>query len=123
MIDRSEDAENTDTRTSRPLPSKDDAHILLPPWLVQELPPLYSQEHDPDPLFRAKFFTPDSNWTWYVSEYDPTEHLAFGLVYGLETEWGYFSIDELEQVRGPLRLRIERDLYFSPCRRSELTEG
>lgn len=123
MADTSEDTENTEASIPKPQPSRDNAHILLPPWLVHELPPLYSQEHDPDPLFSVKFFTPDSNWTWYVSEYNPTERLAFGLVYGLETEWGYFSVDELEQVRGPLGLRIERDLYFSPCQKSELPKG
>lgn len=59
----------------------------------------------------AKFFTPDSNWTWWAWEFDGTD-LLFGLVSGLEIEYGYFSLSELESVRGPLGLPIERDLHF-----------
>ena len=32
--------------------------------LRASLPPLYSQEHNQDPVVRCKFFTPWSNWTW-----------------------------------------------------------
>ena len=39
-------------------------------------------------------------------------HAAFGAVIGLEEEWGYFSLTELESVRGPGGLTIERDLCF-----------
>jgi len=38
----------------------------------------------------------------------------FGLVDGLEAELGYFWLSELESVRGPLGLPIERDLYWQP---------
>ena len=38
----------------------------------------------------------------------------FGLVYGHEREFGYFLLSELEEVRGPHGLPIERDLYFKP---------
>lgn len=61
----------------------------------------------------AKFFDPCSQWTWYATEYDPTDRIFFGLVRGHETEMGYFSLDELESVKGALGLGIERDLYFS----------
>ncbi|NJN64270.1 MAG: DUF2958 domain-containing protein [Acidobacteria bacterium] len=33
---------------------------------------------------------------------------------GHETELGYFSLAEIAAVRGPLKLRIERDLGFEP---------
>lgn len=92
----------------------DDAHDLIPDSLAKNLPPLYATENESDPLVHVKFFTPDSSWTWYVVEFDPTERLCFGLVIGHEREFGYFSLDELESVRGPLGLRIERDLYFEP---------
>jgi len=74
---------------------------------------LYSTEHDSDPVLQAKFFTPDSNWTWYASEFDG-EDLFFGLVQGLEEEWGYFSLTELQTVRGPFGLLVERDRGFKP---------
>ena len=41
---------------------------LLTAELRQQLPPLYAQEHARDPIVYAKFFTPSSNWTWYVTE-------------------------------------------------------
>ena len=68
----------------------------------------------------VKFFTPDSNWTWYASEYDPEKKMFFGLVEGLDTELGYFSLEELQSVRGPLGLKIERDIYFEETPLSQL---
>ncbi len=38
----------------------------------------------------------------------------FGLVEGHEKELGYFLLSELEGVRGPMGLPIERDLYWQP---------
>lgn len=60
----------------------------------------------------AKYFTPWTHWTWYATEYDPENRMFFGLVDGFEKEWGYFSLDELESVKGPFGMKIERDLYF-----------
>lgn len=60
----------------------------------------------------AKFFAPTSSWTWYATEFDPKSRTFFGYVMGFEGELGYFSLDELESVRGPLGLGIERDLYW-----------
>ncbi len=81
----------------------------------------------------AKFFTPDSNWTWYVTEgsaqHDPdtpdhgeVDFLFFGLVIGFEKELGYFSLRELESARGRMGLPIEHDLYFTPGPLSEVLE-
>ena len=92
---------------------------LLPEEIRQQLPPLYSQEHVDDPVVLVKFFTPDSNWTWYAYEFDG-EDLFFGLVYGFETELGYFSLSELSEARGPLGLPIERDIHFTPKPLSEV---
>ena len=113
------------TTAQRPDPAKDNAHDLLPDWLAAEVPALYSQERVKDPMVRVKLFTPDSSWTWYVLEYsahspDGVSRLCFGLVDGQEPELGYFSLDELASVRGPLGLRIERDLYFQPCPLSQV---
>lgn len=88
---------------------------LLPKEIADRLPPLYSQEEQGDnAIAQVKFFTPWTSWTWYVSEYDPVERLCFGVVVGHERELGYFSVDELEEIRGPGGLRIERDLYWTP---------
>jgi len=87
---------------------------LLPADLRATLPSLYSQENNPDPRVHLKFFTPDSNWTWFVTEGEPqsNDFIFFGHVCGFEEEWGYFMLSELASVGGRGRLPIERDLYF-----------
>jgi hypothetical protein len=95
---------------------------LLPQSIREKLPPLYANEAlGLEALALVKFFTPDANWTWYVSEFDG-EDIFFGLVSGLEVELGYFALSELEEVRGPLGLPIERDLHFEPKTLKELLE-
>ena len=88
---------------------------LLTPALRASLPPLYGQEGTPDPIVYARFFTPDSSWTWLATEFDPEEGRFFGLVDGFEPELGYFLLEDLETSRGPLGLPIERDLHFTPA--------
>lgn len=105
---------------AKPSPEHDNAHDLMPAWLAATVPALYATEGTADPVVRCKFFTPDSSWTWYVLEYsavapDGAERLCFGLVDGHEKELGYFDLASLEGVRGPMGLKIERDLYFVPC--------
>jgi DUF2958 family protein len=76
-----------------------------------------SQEGIRDPLVIAKFFHPIGPATWWATEYDPDERMFFGFVtLGLgETcdEWGPFALDDLESVRGPLGLGIERDRFWT----------
>ena len=66
-----------------------DAHNLLPLELRSTIPPLYAQEEIKDPIVYAKFFTPDSSWTWYVTEGQPDgeDFRFFGYVIGFEKEW------------------------------------
>lgn len=91
------------------------AHTLIPPEIAAQLPPLYANEgQGEEAIAHLKLFTPWTSWTWYASEYDPVERLCFGVVVGLEREYGYFSLTELEAIRGPGGLRIERDLYWTP---------
>jgi hypothetical protein len=94
--------------------SKHEAYDYIPPAVAPSIPQLYATEHVTDPIAWIKLFTPDSSWTWYITEYDPEERLCFGLVIGHEQELGYFSLKEIESARGPLGLPIERDLYWQP---------
>ena len=98
---------------------EEDAHDLMPAFVARKIPPLYATEHVNDPVVPLKWFTPDSNFTWYVLEYDPVQQLCFGLVVGFVRELGYFSLSEVEQVHGHLGLRVERDLYWQPKPLSE----
>ena len=97
-----------------------DAMDLMPDDVAATIPALRTTEHEPDPTAHVKWFTPDSSWTWYVVEYDPGERICYGLVDGLEAELGYFSLAEIEHIRGPLGLPVERDLYWSPTPLSQL---
>lgn len=92
---------------------------LLTKEIRKKLPALYSQSEVPDPMVQVKFFTPDSNWTWYATEFDGKDTF-FGWVVGFEKELGYFSLSELESARGPMNLAIERDKWFKPMPLSEV---
>lgn len=73
-----------------------------------------SQETIKDPIVVAKFFNPTGAGTWYATEYDPKEKIFFGYVsiFGdWNDEWGYFSLEELENFNGAFGLGIERDLH------------
>ena len=96
---------------------------LLPKEIREQLPPLYSQDgKGGKAVVYAKYFTPSSGWTWLCTEGEPVlsesgvevDFKFFGLVFGHEREFGYFLLSELEEVRGPMGLPIERDLYFKP---------
>lgn len=96
--------------------SVEEAHILIPDGV--EIPPIGANADNDrwtEAMVVLKFFTPDSGWTWYLSEftnYGPGERIGFGLVCGFEKELGEFSIDELEECTGPMGLKIERDLHW-----------
>jgi len=86
---------------------------LLTKEIRKHLPPLGSQDGKVGKtVAHVKFFTPDSSWTWYATEFDGQD-MFFGLVEGQEKELGYFSLSELQNARGPMGLAIERDLHWT----------
>ena len=88
---------------------------LITKTIAKQIPALYQQDgKGDDAIAYVKLFTPDSNWTWYITEMNPETGECFGLVDGLERELGYFSLPELEAIKGPLGLAIERDRSFDP---------
>jgi len=95
---------------------------LLPEEVRARLPALYAQENVADQIAHVRFFTPDSNWSWYATEGSPEgdDFIFFGYVIGFEKEWGYFALSELMAARGPLGLPIERDLHFEPTTFSKI---
>lgn len=90
--------------------------LLLPQEIQATLPAFYSTEeqNEAQKTIPVKFFTPWTNWTWYVIEFDPIEKTFFGYVIGFEEELGYFSLDEMESIKGPYGLKIERDIHWNP---------
>ena len=64
-----------------------------------------------------KLFTPWGACTWLISERDPyNPDILFGLCdLGMQCpELGSVSLAEILEARGPLGLKIERDLHFIP---------
>lgn len=72
-----------------------------------------AREPDPGPV--VKFFDPCGAATWLLTELDRDGDTLFGLCdlgFGCP-ELGSVSLAEIASVRGPLGLRIERDLRFA----------
>ena len=100
---------------------------LLTNEIKDKVPVLYSQENEIDPMVRVKYLDPTGSWTWYVLEGEETSNgdfLFFGFVVGDFPELGYFTLGELLSAKknctGLRALPVERDLYFTPCRLSEV---
>ncbi len=96
---------------------------LLTKELLKRFAQVGSQENVKDPVIIAKFFNPGGAGTWYATEYEPKEQIFFGFVsiFGdWNDEWGSFSLRELESFRGAFGLGIERDLYWTEKRASEV---
>lgn len=89
--------------------SKGNPRNLMTNEMLERVPELYAQEDVPlaDKQVHAAYIIPfRSNWTWYMTEYDKDSGDAFGLVLGVEPEWGYFNINELKKLNAQ-RLILE----------------
>lgn len=64
----------------------------------------------------VKYFNPCGAGTWLITEgekQDNGDWLLFGYCHIFEWEWGYVMLSELENVRLPFGLTIERELYVT----------
>ncbi len=80
--------------------------------------PLYSQEgKGQDATVLVKFFNPYGSGTWIITEAQKQKDgdwLFFGYFQGLDNEWGYCLLSDLENVEIPIgghRFKLERDLH------------
>ena len=91
-------------------------HSFLPTVKGSIPPPIGSQEgRGMATMIYVHYFIGAADW--YISEMDPTSRKAYGWVdLGNDSpEWGYIDLEELERVLvTPLKLPVERDLYFEP---------
>lgn len=89
-------------------------HKMMPLALRSKIPKLYSTDGKKDKKVWAKYFSPYSQYTLYVVEFDGKDTL-FGYVTGMgSNEWGYSSLKEISSAsRGRLPL-VERDKWFTP---------
>lgn len=94
---------------------------LMTKAIGDKVPPLCSQDGLRNPMVYAHYFSPRTNWDWWMTEYDPETRDAFGFVHGLDDELGYFSLAELEEVNRSYEVPpIERDTGFKPCRAGQV---
>jgi hypothetical protein len=89
---------------------------LITKQILDTLPQLESNsdKSQSELKFFVKLFTPWTNWTWYIAEYNPLSGECFGLVHGFEKELGYFNLNEIAELRGIGGLKVERDRFFEP---------
>ena len=90
---------------------------LLTDAIKKALPPLYSSEDIPceDKQVIVKFFNPLGSQTWEIvegSEQEDGDWILFGfcdLGMGMP-EWGYVTLRQLEEIKLPMGMGIERDI-------------
>jgi hypothetical protein len=102
------------------------AHDLIPADDAQHIPPLYATEHDQDPIVHLKWFTPDSLWTSYVTEYDPTNACASASFTATKKSWAISRSTRSSRcvAHWACGLNVTCTLSRVPCRSvSERTSG
>ena len=82
----------------------------------------YIEGSDMEQMVVAKYFDPVGSWKWFLMNMDKDEDYCWGIVKGFEVEMGSFTISELESIKLPFGLGIERDLHFEPMKASEVWE-
>lgn len=103
--------------------SKDDPENLMTYEMLERVPELYAQEDVAlaDKEVHAAYIIPfRSNWTWYMTEYDRESGDAFGLVLGIEPEWGYFNLEELKELNAQRLILEDFPKTFRELKDSEL---
>ncbi|HEO7515535.1 TPA: DEAD/DEAH box helicase family protein [Streptococcus agalactiae] len=103
--------------------SKDDPENLMTAEMLERVPELYAQEDVAlaDKEVHAAYIIPfRSNWTWYMTEYDRESGDAFGLVLGIEPEWGYFNLEELKELNAQRLILEDFPKTFRELKDSEL---
>lgn len=105
--------------------SKDNPENLMTDEMLRRVPELYAQEDVElaDKEVHAAYIIPfRSNWTWYMTEYDRESGDAFGLVLGIEPEWGYFNLNELKELNAQRLVLEDFPKTFRELKDSELNK-
>ena len=71
------------------------------------------RQSDVDPVPVVKFFNPLGGGVWLATELDSDGDILFGLADLGFPELGSWSLGEMQAVRLPFDMRIERDLHFT----------
>ena len=90
---------------------------LIPQNIKDQIPKLYETENQIEPIAYVKLFI--DGWTWYITELSIDDDTAFGYIASpFGSELGYFSLEEIKEIRGNLGIGVERDLEFKPTKLS-----
>jgi putative helicase len=105
--------------------SKDNPSDLMTKEMLERVPELYAQEDVAlsDKEVHAAYIIPfRSNWTWYMTEYDRESGDAFGLVLGIEPEWGYFNLNGLKELNAQRLILEDFPKTFREIKDTELVK-
>ena len=95
---------------------------LIPQKMKDQIPKLYETENQIEPIAYVKLFI--DGWTWYITELSIDCDTAFGYVVSpFGAELGYFSLEEIKEIRGSLGIGVERDLSFKPTKLSSIKKA
>ena len=85
--------------------------------------PLYSTDGKTTAKSICKFFNPCGVGTWHIFEGQKLadgDWLFFGIACIHEMEMGYFRLSDLQSLRLPFGMKVERDIYYTPKTKAEI---
>lgn len=92
-----------------------------------EKAPLYSTDgQGTQARVIVKFFNPCGRGTWLITEGERQpdgDWVFYGYCHIYDWEWGYITLSELQSVKLPYGLKIERDIYTKGGTVEELMKG
>jgi hypothetical protein len=96
---------------------------LIPKEIKEHIPKLYETEESKDPIVYVKLFI--DGWTWYITELSMDNNICFGYVISpfCSGELGYFSLSEIQELKGSLGIGVERDLSFKDTPLSKIKKA
>ena len=95
----------------------------IPQEILRELPVYLATDYLPWEMktARARLFSPLNGWSWYLVEADPDGY-CFGLVFGWESEWGPWTLQEIAEVNRSIPGAVLYDETFTPTTMDEVAE-
>jgi len=98
---------------------------LLTEQMRKTLPSLGSTAEESNPMCVAHLFNPVGAGDWYIIEGGEVngEYIFYGIANIIAPDFGEFLLSELENVKLPFGLTIERDLYWTPKPAQEVFKG
>lgn len=101
--------------------------MILPEDIKRVMPPLFSTRKQKDPWIVCRFVDPVGIAAWYVlegKELSEGNYLFYAYIMSSKTFFGYVTLFQLMRMKDGMwslkGLPIERDMFFTPCKLSEV---